>query len=112
MQMLLEQMGAGPNGNTSVIISDVREELVLYVNGTPYLRRELEMPAAALHHAGIHATQVSERAADSYFCRGQIRTDVGRLTGRILQVVSSPELSGCLCDTHSRIKVNGRSDWY
>lgn len=35
-----------------VVVSDLREELVAYVNGTPYLRRELEMPHAALHHAG------------------------------------------------------------
>jgi hypothetical protein len=34
------------------------QELVVYVNGTPYTRRELEMPAAALHHAGIRASQV------------------------------------------------------
>ena len=30
----------------------------VYVNGVPYTRRELEMPAAALHHAGVHAGQV------------------------------------------------------
>ncbi len=35
------------------------QELVVYVNGTPYTRRELEMPAAALHHAGVQATQVT-----------------------------------------------------
>ncbi|GFR48167.1 hypothetical protein Agub_g10003 [Astrephomene gubernaculifera] len=43
-----------------VVISDVREELVVYVNGVPYMRRELEMPAAAMHHAGIHAAQLQE----------------------------------------------------
>ena len=35
-----------------MVVTDLREELVAYVNGRPYLRRELEMPAAALHHAG------------------------------------------------------------
>lgn len=35
-----------------MIVSDLREELVAYVSGQPYLRRELEMPSAALHHAG------------------------------------------------------------
>lgn len=35
-----------------VVVTDLREELVAYVNGSPYLRRELEMPSAALHHAG------------------------------------------------------------
>lgn len=31
---------------------------MVYINGTPYIRRELEMPAAALHHAGVHARQL------------------------------------------------------
>ena len=35
-----------------MVATDLREELVAYVNGRPYLRRELEMPSAALHHAG------------------------------------------------------------
>ena len=46
------QLGAQPGGPATVVVSDVREELVGYVNGQSYLRRELEMPAAALHHAG------------------------------------------------------------
>lgn len=41
-----------------MVLTDVREELVVYVNGLPYIRRELEMPAAALHHAGVHAKQL------------------------------------------------------
>ncbi len=40
-----------------VVVSDLREELVVYINGTPYTRRELEMPAAALHHAGVQTKQ-------------------------------------------------------
>lgn len=36
------------------------QELVVYVNGVPYTRRELEMPAAALHHAGVQAGQVRD----------------------------------------------------
>lgn len=50
--MLGGQLGAQPGGSATVVVSDVREELVGYVNGQPYLRRELEMPSAALHHAG------------------------------------------------------------
>ena len=46
------------DGACHVVVSDVREELVVYINGKPYIRRELEMPSAALHHAGIHAMQV------------------------------------------------------
>eukprot|EP00878_Enallax_costatus_P006221 GHUV01006524.1.p1 GENE.GHUV01006524.1~~GHUV01006524.1.p1 ORF type:complete len:1656 (+),score=579.22 GHUV01006524.1:267-5234(+) len=55
---LLSHLGAGPGGNCHVVITDVREELVVYVNGVPYIRRELEMPAAALHHAGVRARQL------------------------------------------------------
>lgn len=33
---------------------------VLYINGTAYLRRELEMPAAALHHAGIQGQKLED----------------------------------------------------
>lgn len=49
---LLSKLGARPGGPSHVIVSDLREELVAYVSGQPYLRRELEMPSAALHHAG------------------------------------------------------------
>ena len=53
------QLGARPGGPATVVVSDVREELVGYVNGQPYLRRELEMPSAALHHAGAPAFDTS-----------------------------------------------------
>jgi hypothetical protein len=49
---LLAQLGAGQGGPVQVVVTDVREEMVAYVAGRPYLRRELEMPAAAFHHAG------------------------------------------------------------
>lgn len=48
----MSKLGARPGGKTHIVITDLREELVVYVNGKPYLRRELEMPSAALHHAG------------------------------------------------------------
>ena len=48
----MSKLGARPGGSSHVVITDLREELVVYVNGKPYLRRELEMPSAALHHAG------------------------------------------------------------
>ena len=32
----------------------------LYINNVPYMRREVEMPAAALHHAGVAAVQLQE----------------------------------------------------
>ena len=49
----MSKLGARPGGKSHVVITDLREELVVYVNGKPYLRRELEMPSAALHHAGM-----------------------------------------------------------
>jgi len=60
LRRLLGGLGALPNGPTHVVITDLREELVLYVNGTAYTRRELEMPAAALHHAGIQAAKLED----------------------------------------------------
>jgi hypothetical protein len=42
----------------------IRQELVVYVNGVPYTRRELEMPAAVLHHAGVQASQVCGRTGE------------------------------------------------
>ena len=53
LRNLLRHLGARPGGPAHFVISDLREELVVYINGWPYLRRELEMPAAALHHAGM-----------------------------------------------------------
>lgn len=50
---LLSWLDARPGGSCHVVITDLREELAVYVNGRPYLRRELDMPSAALHHAGI-----------------------------------------------------------
>ncbi|KAK9839780.1 hypothetical protein WJX81_000925 [Elliptochloris bilobata] len=60
LRNLLSHLGAPPGGPVTVVVSDVREELVGYVNGLPYLRRELEMPSAALHHAGIQAVKLEE----------------------------------------------------
>ena len=56
---LLAQLGAGQGGAVQVVVTDVREEMVAYVAGRPYLRRELEMPAAAFHHAGPLSHHVS-----------------------------------------------------
>lgn len=38
----------------------LRRRLQLYINHEPYIRREVEMPAAALHHAGVAAAQLQE----------------------------------------------------
>ena len=39
LRRLLDALGALPAGGTHVVVTDLREELVLYVNGTAYLRR-------------------------------------------------------------------------
>ena len=60
LRKFMQQVGALPGGNAHVIFTDLREELVIYVNGTAYTRRELEMAAAALHHAGIKAVKIED----------------------------------------------------
>jgi hypothetical protein len=36
-----------------VILTDLREEAVVYINGTPYVLRELNKPVDVLKHVGI-----------------------------------------------------------
>lgn len=43
-----------------VIITDLREEAVVYISGTPYVLRELDQPVDALKHVGITGPMVSE----------------------------------------------------
>ncbi|KAL3150044.1 hypothetical protein ABBQ38_013395 [Trebouxia sp. C0009 RCD-2024] len=69
LRRLLSELGARPGGKVHVVVTDLREELVAYVNGSPYLRRELEMPSAALHHAGIQAMKLEE-------LERRLRTDI------------------------------------
>lgn len=65
-RQLLGQLGAGPGGPSHAVVTDVREEMVAYIAGRPYLRRELEMPAAAFHHAGpIPRARGAHRATHS-----------------------------------------------
>lgn len=44
----------GDKGAKKVVLLDTREELCVYLAGHPYTRRDIEMPTASLHHAGIH----------------------------------------------------------
>jgi hypothetical protein len=52
MRSISQHLGAD-KGNQVVII-DTRQELSIYIGGHPYTRREVEMPTASMHHAGIH----------------------------------------------------------
>uniref|UniRef100_A0A7S3QUH6 Tyrosine specific protein phosphatases domain-containing protein n=1 Tax=Dunaliella tertiolecta TaxID=3047 RepID=A0A7S3QUH6_DUNTE len=78
---LLAHLGAGPQGSNHVVMTDLREELVVYINGVPYTRRELEMPVAALHHAGVHAAQLEEQEA---LLREDVTDEVARYSGQLM----------------------------
>lgn len=36
-----------------VMVTDLREEAVVYINGTPFVLRELDQPVDTLKHVGI-----------------------------------------------------------
>jgi len=42
-----------------VVITDLREEVVVYIHGTPYVLRELDQPVDTLKHVGISGPMVS-----------------------------------------------------
>lgn len=73
LRNLLRHLGARPGGATHLVVSDLREELVIYINGWPYLRRELEMPAAALHHAGVLPVAAGRRRSLGFDCRRHVQ---------------------------------------
>ncbi|KAG1680951.1 hypothetical protein FOA52_009910 [Chlamydomonas sp. UWO 241] len=86
MQRLLHALGAGESSRpgapmTHVLITDVREELCVYINGVPYIRRELEMPAAALHHAGVQSASLEEL---EQLLNEDVVDEVAKWGGRVL----------------------------
>ncbi|GBF92770.1 paladin [Raphidocelis subcapitata] len=94
LRRLLALLGAGPGGagggggaeggnggGCTVVLTDVREELVVYVNGLPYIRRELEMPSAAMHHAGVHWRQLEALEAA---LKEDVLREAAKWGGRIL----------------------------
>lgn len=54
---MLAYLSAKPSVNGSnaerVILTDLREEAVVYINGTPFVLRELNKPVDTLKHVGI-----------------------------------------------------------
>lgn len=54
---MLAYLGAKPKGEgsvaTRVVVTDLREEAVVYINGTPFVLRELNKPVDTLKHVGI-----------------------------------------------------------
>jgi hypothetical protein len=49
---LVERLGRA--AGKRVVLVDTREELCVYLLGHPHTRRDIELPTAQLHHAGIH----------------------------------------------------------
>lgn len=43
----------GRDSTDKIIITDLREEAVVYINGTPFVLRELSKPVDTLKHVGI-----------------------------------------------------------
>lgn len=74
-------MDAGPDGNTHVKIIDHREELLVYIAGSPYLRRDLDRPVASLKHTGVAAGQLHQLEES---LRDDVRIEARRCGERIL----------------------------
>lgn len=54
---VLSYLGAKDTTNSNitqkVVVTDLREEAVVYVKGTPFVLRELDQPVDTLKHVGI-----------------------------------------------------------
>lgn len=61
---MLAYLGAKSNSDESrsqkVILTDLREEAVVYINGTPFVLREQNKPVDTLKHVGITGPVVCE----------------------------------------------------
>lgn len=59
---MLTYLGAKPKADSSVagkvILTDLREEAVVYINDTPFVLRELNKPVNTLKHVGITGPMV------------------------------------------------------
>lgn len=51
-----------------VILTDLREEAVVYINGTPFVLRELNKPVDTLKHVGITGPVVCHHYHVYSFC--------------------------------------------
>ncbi|XAR63978.1 hypothetical protein NMG60_11024154 [Bertholletia excelsa] len=82
---MLSYLGAKPaakgNARTKVILTDLREEAVVYINGTPYVLRELNKPVDTLKHMGITGPVVEHMEAR---LKEDIISEVKQSRGRML----------------------------
>ncbi|RDX75322.1 Paladin, partial [Mucuna pruriens] len=64
---MISYLGAKPKANVSsvkkVILTDLREEAVVYIKGTPFVLRELNKPVDTLKHVGITGPAVEHMEA-------------------------------------------------
>ncbi|KAK1558965.1 hypothetical protein Q3G72_008813 [Acer saccharum] len=79
---MLAYLGAKPKaeGAQKVILTDLREEAVVYINGTPFVLRELNKPVDTLKHVGITGPVVEHmeaRLKEDILC--EVRQSGGRM---------------------------------
>uniref|UniRef100_A0ACD5WWN1 Uncharacterized protein n=1 Tax=Avena sativa TaxID=4498 RepID=A0ACD5WWN1_AVESA len=64
-----------------VVVTDIREEVVVYIKGTPFVLRELDQPVDTLKHVGISGPMVENIEAR---LKEDILSEVKQLDGRLL----------------------------
>nr|XP_043636887.1 paladin [Erigeron canadensis] len=69
------------NGPQRVILTDLREEAVVYINGTPFVLRELSKPVDTLKHVGITGLVVEHMEAR---LKEDILSEIKKCGGRML----------------------------
>eukprot|EP00897_Mesotaenium_endlicherianum_P000190 jgi/Mesen1/10171/ME000076S09681 len=85
---LMVSLGAGPPGPGSpdrtakkAIITDLREEAVVYICGQPFVLRELDQPVSTLKHVGIEGPAVEQMERRM---KEDILAEAAQMGGRIL----------------------------
>ncbi|KAG2693100.1 hypothetical protein I3760_08G082200 [Carya illinoinensis] len=82
---MLAYLGAKPKPEglvaPKVILTDLREEAVIYINGTPFILRELNKPVDMLKHVGITGPMVEHMEAR---LKEDILSEVRQSGGRML----------------------------
>ncbi|KAL9994668.1 putative protein-tyrosine phosphatase [Helianthus debilis subsp. tardiflorus] len=71
----------GNNGPQKVILTDLREEAIVYINGTPFVLRELNKPVDTLKHVGITGSVVEHMEAR---LKEDIISEIKKCGGRML----------------------------
>ncbi|KAJ7557303.1 hypothetical protein O6H91_05G121100 [Diphasiastrum complanatum] len=84
-KMVLSQLQRGPSSRPDesykVIVTDLREEAVVYINGNPFVLRELDQPVSTLKYTGIKGPVVEKMESR---LKEDILAEASRSGGRIL----------------------------